>query len=239
MRHGHTTTPFVRPLARSLYLVGRGGERISMRGLLTTLHLIAFTVPLAYCKNQAPLYRPRTRRAPHSQRSNVSLPALLVVQRAGSTDHTPRLPARTLPSAAAPPTPHTRATHPHMAGRSLPPPRAHATYLACVVRHTSTSSVGWIAAHVVHVAAAEIGRAEVNIRLCPVCVVCAAVGCGLEVGVCSGTSFLRAAGCSIRRQCSHRFTVRGGRTDAGGGRLGSERQPRSIIASLLFVTRCW
>ena len=37
----------------SLYLVGRGGERISMRGLLTTLHLIAFTVPLAYCKNQA------------------------------------------------------------------------------------------------------------------------------------------------------------------------------------------
>jgi hypothetical protein len=37
----------------SLYVVGRAAERVSMRGLLTTLHLIAFTVPLAYCKNQA------------------------------------------------------------------------------------------------------------------------------------------------------------------------------------------
>ena len=173
---------------------------------------------------------------PLSQRSAYPT-ALPKEQRAGSTGHTPRLPAQTLPSAVAPPTrAHSHEPSPR-GGRSLPPPRAHATYLACVVRHTSTSSVGWIAAHVVHVAAAEIGRAEVNIRLCPVCVVCAAVGCGLEVGVCSGTSFLRAAGCSIRRQCSHRFTVRGGRTDAGGGRLSSERQPPSLIAYPLLVTR--
>lgn len=36
----------------SLYVVGRVGEHISIRGLLATLHLIAFTLPLAYCKNQ-------------------------------------------------------------------------------------------------------------------------------------------------------------------------------------------
>jgi len=106
--------------------------------------------------------------------------------------------------------------HPYMAGRSVPPTRARATYLAGVVRHTSTSSVGWIAANVVHVAAAEredSGRAEGCVR-----------GClrlrwgGLEV-VCAVTHrLLRAVGCSIRQQCSHRrcSTVRGGRTDAGG-----------------------
>ena len=93
-----------------------------------------------------------------------------------------------------------RATHPHMAGRSLPPPRARATYLTCVVRHTSSSSVGWIAAHVVHVAAAdrEWGVQRVCARL-------SALAVGLaEVNACSGTAFLRAAGCSIRLQCSQR-----------------------------------
>jgi len=57
--------------------------------------------------------------------------------------------------------------HPHMACRSLPPTRARATYLACAVRHTSTSSVVWIAANVVHVAAGERGRARgLCARLC-------------------------------------------------------------------------
>ena len=36
-----------------LYVVGRGGEHVSMRGLLTALHLLAFTLPLAYTKNAA------------------------------------------------------------------------------------------------------------------------------------------------------------------------------------------
>ena len=108
-----------------------------------------------------------------------------------------------------------------MAGRSLPPTRGRATYLACVVRHTSTCSVGWIAAHVVHVAAAErAGRAEGCVR-------------GQREAALVGWRWvcvvphrlLRATGCSIRRQCSHRrcSTVRGGRTDAGGGKGLAER----------------
>ena len=51
--------------------------------------------------------------------------------------------------------------------------------------------------------------------------------------MCSATVFLRAAGCSsIRRQCSHRrCSIVGGRTrDDGGGRLGSERQPRDRVS---------
>ena len=52
---------------------------------------------------------------------------------------------------------HPSHAKPSLPSRSLPPPRARATYLACVVRHTSTSSVGWIEAPVVPVAAGERG----------------------------------------------------------------------------------
>jgi len=70
-----------------------------------------------------------------------------------------------------------------------PPPRARATYLAGVVRHTSTSSVGWMTAHVVHVAAAERGACRgLCARLSAL-----GVGCGLEVGVCSDTSFTESS----------------------------------------------
>ena len=169
------------------------------------------------------------------QRSDVSHP-LPVEQRAVSIGHAPRLPARTLPSAVAPPTrAHSHEpAHPHMAGRSLPPTRGRATYLACVVRHASTSSVGWIAAHVVHVAAAE-GACRGCVRRARLSALAVGWAGG---GVCAVPHrLLRAVGCSIRRQCSHRrcSTVRGGRTDAGGGRLSSERQPRSLIATTACI----
>ena len=58
-----------------------------------------------------------------------------------------------------------------------------------------------------------------------------AVGCGLEVCAVPHR-LLRAAGCSIRLPCPPRrcSTVRGGRTDAGGGSSSSKRQPRERVS---------
>ena len=160
-----------------------------------------------------PLNRPRTRRAPLSQRSDIS--PRTVEQRAVSTGHTPRLSARTLPCAVAPSTrAHPSRAHPYM---TISHRRGRATYLACVVRHTSTSSVGWIAAPVVPVAAAERGGVQKV-----VCKVSALAPGSRGVGwrwVCA-TSFTESG------RVQYTATVltpallhcRGGRTDAGGGR---------------------
>jgi len=112
-------------------------------------------------------------------------------RRPALTDRPPRHHRRAHPSPHEPPIPTRRGDLSQ--GREGAP-----TYLACADVHTSTSSVGWIAAHVVHVGQLLTGRSGVvqrrEVRGCIL------HGVEQEVGLSNATAFVAVCS-SIWRRC--------------------------------------